>query len=146
MKVKIEFTNGNIEVIKAVNVAIYREGGTVFTMCAGRNFRHKLEKVSIITVDNEIIYDSKHLKKSGGRMNKYQKALNYLAWHCSAKHTEQQDLLQELVDKAAAIKPIIKSSGLERCGKCKYQYNPDNDCYCSQCGQCRDWGDEELAR
>ena len=76
-------------------------------------------------------------------MNKYQEALNYLDFHCNVRHTEQQDLLQELIDKETPRKPIIKSSGIERCGKCKYQYDPNNDYYCSQCGQCRDWSKEE---
>lgn len=33
------------------------------------------------------------------KQNKYQEALNYLDWHCSVEHKEQQDILQELVYK-----------------------------------------------
>ena len=95
-------------------------------------------------------------------MNKYQKALNRLkdiqsnlialnSYGRLNKH-RTDDLkvihraiikLQELVDKETPKKPIIKSGGIERCGKCKYQYNPNNDYYCSQCGQCREWSDEQ---
>lgn len=59
MKVKIEFTNGSIEVVEAVIVTVYREEGQVFTICANssHNFKRKLEKISRITVDSEIIYD-----------------------------------------------------------------------------------------
>ena len=59
MRVKIEFTNGNIEVAEAVRVTIYRGGRHVFTTCANsrHSFNYELEKVSRITVDNEIIYD-----------------------------------------------------------------------------------------
>ena len=69
MKVKIEFTNGNIEVAKMVSVAIYREEGTVFVRSDNSRhlFERKLEKVSRITVDNEIIYDFM------GRKERYKK-------------------------------------------------------------------------
>ena len=38
MKVKIEFTNGNIEATEVMGVTIYQEQGIVFTTCA--NSRH----------------------------------------------------------------------------------------------------------
>lgn len=59
MKVKIELTNGNIQVVELVSVTIYREEGTVFARSANsrHDFDGELEEVSRITVDNEIIYD-----------------------------------------------------------------------------------------
>ena len=73
MRVKIEFTNGNVEVTKALNVAIYRSRGTIFIISTvtGRNFKHELKNVSRVTADNEIIYDfmdRKETHKKGGRL------------------------------------------------------------------------------
>ena len=78
MKVKIEFTNGNIETTEVMVVTIYQEQGIVFTTCANsrHKFHCKLEKVSRITADNEIIYDFM------GRKERYKKE--------EAKENEQQ--------------------------------------------------------
>ena len=76
MKVKIEFTNGNIEATEVMGVTIYREQGIVFTTCANsrHKFHCKLEKVSRITADNEIIYDfmsrKERYKKEEAKENK----------------------------------------------------------------------------
>ena len=82
-------------------------------------------------------------------MNKYQKALNYLDWYCSVRHTEQQDLLQELVDRETPKKPTKND-------KANHDWNSR---FCPNCGRsllfkgagcinndCRqkiDWSDEE---
>lgn len=74
--------------------------------------------------------------------NKYQEALGRVSvceWETRIK---DRKILQELVDKETPMKPVVKIGGIERCGKCKYQFDPNNDYYCSQCGQCRDWSDE----
>ena len=69
MKVKIEFTNGNIEVTKVEFVAVHRGKGIVFIRRANYRFglEHELEKVSRVTADNEIIYDFM------GRKERYKK-------------------------------------------------------------------------
>ena len=66
MRVKIEFTNGNIEVAKVSSVTIYREEGKVVTTCVNSRhfFNRKLENISRIMVDNEIIYDLACRKRS----------------------------------------------------------------------------------
>ena len=46
-------------------------------------------------------------------MNKYQEALNYLDWFCEKPHQEQQDLLQELIDKEKPTKPKVLNIGGE---------------------------------
>ena len=88
-------------------------------------------------------------------MNKYQKALNYLDWHCNVVHKKQQDLLQELVDRETPIKPILREfinkydcEDYEYlCGKCKdhlaYHRGRVDRCNDNECNQLADWSDEE---
>ena len=80
-------------------------------------------------------------------MSKYQEALNYLDWFCEKPHQEQQDLLQELIDKETPIKPINQFKvdfGLGNVGNCvcgaevNYQ-----QIYCDVCGQKLDWSEED---
>ena len=85
-------------------------------------------------------------------MNKYQEALNYLDFYCSVRHTEQQDLLQELVDRETPRKPDEIEHQHFDCNKCKGSIFPLGESkswhkifspYHSQCGQKLDWSDEE---
>ena len=83
-------------------------------------------------------------------MSKYEEAKGYIDMIWSEPRRSRVDInwlaieqIKEMLDKEKPMKPIIKSGGIERCGKCKYQYDQHNDYYCSHCGQCRDWGDEE---
>ena len=80
-------------------------------------------------------------------MNKYQEALNFLDWHCEVAHTEQQDLLQELVDKETPMK-LLKSQfdGYRECSNCESIVVSTNHVlpkYCSNCGQKIDWSDDD---
>ena len=76
MKVKIEFTNGSIEVKKVDAVVVVREEGTAITRSDNSRYDldYKLEEVSRITVDNEIIYDfmgrKERYKKEEAKENK----------------------------------------------------------------------------
>ena len=77
-------------------------------------------------------------------MNKYQEALNFLDWHCEVTHQEQQDILQELIDKETPMKPI--DGKWCKCGK-PTELNPSFGDYgvyrtprC-ECGQVIDWKD-----
>lgn len=94
-------------------------------------------------------------------MNKYQKALDYLTFpiksilmssRCGGKTLtqEQIDLLQELVDKATPIKPIViyddelgqygeKIAIEEYCPICKEELHNVGGAYCHGCGQKIDW-------
>ena len=83
-------------------------------------------------------------------MNKYQEALNYLDFYCSVRHTEQQDLLQELVDRETPVKPIIKRSthGHLMWGTCDVCKSEEaiwfgQRCNNNECGQKQDCSDEE---
>ncbi len=94
-------------------------------------------------------------------MNKYQKALDYLAensmfetverrgreiWKdVTPEGIEAQELLQELVDKATpkkvVDKPPFKSFGW--CPNCNYSVNRRNHLkFCGLCGALLDWNDE----
>ena len=85
------------------------------------------------------------------KQNKYQEALNYLDWHCSVEHKEQQELLQELVDKETPLRVIklkcYRNEEYNACPKCNTNvYIDDHDYYlerCDVCGQKLDWSDEE---
>lgn len=76
--------------------------------------------------------------------NKYQEALNFLDWHCEVKHTKQQALLKELVDKETPMKPRYRPSGNIKCGCGLQMYEEQQDWYryCASCGQKIDWSDE----
>lgn len=78
-------------------------------------------------------------------MSKYQEALNFLDFYCEIRHVEQQDLLQELIDRETPKKPIElindeRSTTHNCCPKCEVEVDFR---YCSDCGQRLDWSDEE---
>ena len=72
--------------------------------------------------------------------NKYQEALNFLDWYCEVRHTEQQDLLQELVDKETPRKPYYPNKYPSACCRKCFQNLGDNN-YCRNCGQRVLWED-----
>lgn len=73
-------------------------------------------------------------------MNKYQEALNYLDWHCNVEHKEQQDLLQELIDRETPMKPYYPNEYPSACCRKCFQNLGDNN-YCRNCGQRVLWED-----
>lgn len=83
--------------------------------------------------------------------NKYQEALNYLDWNCNVEHKEQQDLLQELVDRETPWKVIKVAENKYSCRRCSMAFELKtsisnmfvNNQYCDVCGHKLDWSDEE---
>ena len=79
-------------------------------------------------------------------MSRFQEALNFLHWHCEVTHQEQQDILQELIDKETPMKPVI-IFGTECCTKCKHCLEVNHvrftRCNNVDCGQVVDWNDED---
>ena len=82
-------------------------------------------------------------------MNKYQEALNYLDFYCSVRHTEQQDLLQELVDRETPKKPTKNDKAIHDwnrgfCPNCgQWLLFTGSGCINNDCRQKIDWSDGE---
>ena len=85
-------------------------------------------------------------------MNKYQEALNFLDFYCEIRHVEQQELLQELIDKETPLEPFEVEDSHFICKSCNETIVPIGQRkvwhniftkYHNCCGQKIDWSGEE---
>lgn len=100
-------------------------------------------------------------------MNKYEKALDWLTWHCIAKNEYHDDEivyeriknffiepvikpLRDLIEKATPKKPILGHADKDlsyyewNCPTCdEFHMSHVIEKYCSHCGQAIDWSEDD---